>query len=141
MLDKLNQDIKAAMLAGEKQKADILKFLKNAVDVAAKDSGQDLSEDEVLKVFKKEAKKRTEAAKLYREGDDETRAASEESERKIIEEYLPQQMSEDEVAKLVDEAISEIGSDNFGQIIGAVMKKAEGSADGSVVSKIIKEKL
>src|SRR5437870_5728591 len=98
--NKLEQDIKDALLAGNSQKVTTLRTLKSAllnVKVAEGKRESGLSDDEVIAIFSKEAKKRQESADLYQQGGDATRAAAELTEKAIIEEYLPAQLSEAEV--------------------------------------------
>src|ERR1700761_5902104 len=95
--DRLEQDIKAALLAGDAQRVSVLRGLKTTllnekIAKGKRDSG--LTDEEALPLFAKEAKKRQESADLYKQGNDETRAGAELSEKKIIEEYLPEQLNE-----------------------------------------------
>ena len=93
------------------------------------------------KIVMKESKKRKDAAQMYKDGGDELRATSELAEAEIIDEYLPEQMSEADIATIVDEVIAQVGTDNMGAVMGQVMQKVAGQAEGGVVSKIVKEKL
>jgi uncharacterized protein YqeY len=144
---RLEQDLKAALLAGDAQRVSVLRGLKSVllnekVATGKRDSG--LTDDEVLPILSKEAKKRQESADLYRQGGDETRAAAELAEKKIIEAYLPAQLSEAEVATLVDEAIQQTGASeqkDMGKVIGAVRAKAGAAADGALIARLTKEKL
>jgi uncharacterized protein YqeY len=145
--DRLEQDIKTALLAGDAQRVSVLRGLKSTllnekVATGKRDGG--LTDEEVLPIFSKEAKKRQESADLYKQGNDETRASAELSEKKIIEEYLPEQLGEDEVAKLVEEAIHQTGASeqkDMGKVIGAVRAKAGAQADGALIARLAKEKL
>ena len=144
---KIEQDIKTALLAGDTQRVSVLRGLKSVllnekVATGKRDSG--LNDEEVLPILSKEAKKRQESADLYKQGGDQTRADKELSEKAIIEEYLPAQLSEDEIAKVVDEIIKETGAKeqkDMGKVIGAVRAKTVGSADGALIAKLTKEKL
>jgi len=144
---RLEQDIKSAMLAGDTQRTTTLRGLKSAllnVKVAAGKRDSGLTDEEVLPVLAKQAKQRQESADLYVQGGDQTRADAELAEKAIIEAYLPEQLSDDEVAVLVDEAIAATGAEGqagMGKVIGAVRAKAGASADGSVIARITKEKL
>ncbi len=145
--DKLEQDIKTALLAGDSLRVSTLRGLKSVllnvkVATGKRDSG--LTNEEVLPILSKEAKKRQESADLYVQGGDQTRADKELSEKAIIESYLPAQLSEADIAKLVDGVIAETGASGqaaMGQVIGAVRAKTAGSADGAVIAKLVKEKL
>ena len=145
--DKLEQDLKAALLAHNAQRVSVLRGLKSVllnVKVAEGKRDSGLSDDEVLKIFAKEAKKRQESADLYTQGGSAEKAEAELAEKAIIEEYLPEQLSEDEIAKLVDEAIEQTGASeakDMGKVIGAVRAKAGNTADGALIARLAKEKL
>jgi uncharacterized protein YqeY len=144
---KIEQDIKTALLAGDAQRVSVLRGLKTTllnekIAKGKRDSG--LTDEEVLPILSKEAKKRQESADLYKQGGDEARGAAELAEKKIIEEYLPAQLSEDEIAKLVEEAIQQTGAKeqkDMGRVIGAVRAKAGATADGALIARLAKEKL
>lgn len=144
---RLDEDLKVAMLAGEKDKVTLLRGLKSAVlyaEVAegARDAG--LSEDGVVKVLAKEAKKRREGAEAYKQAGDEGRSNAELEEEKLINKYLPEQIGEDELRAIVDEIITLQGAEgmqSMGQVIGGVKQKVGPGADGSVVASIVKEQL
>ncbi len=145
--DKLEQDLKTALLAHDAQRVSVLRGLKSVllnVKVAEGKRESGLADDQVLGIFAKEAKKRQESADLYKQGGDEDRASAELAEKAIIEEYLPEQMSEEELAGLVDEAIQATGADgpkDMGKVIGQVRAKAGAGADGSLIARLAKEKL
>ncbi len=144
---RLEEDIKTALLSGDKTRATTLRGLKAVllnvkVATGKRDSG--LTDDEVLPVFSKESKKRQESADLYEQGGNQERAEAELAEKAIIDAYLPAQLSEDEITVMVDEAIAQTdatGPAALGQVIGKVKAKAGASADGAVIAKIAKEKL
>jgi uncharacterized protein YqeY len=144
---KLEQDIKTALLAGDKVKATTLRGLKATllnvkVATGKRDSG--LSDEEVLPVLAKQAKQRQESADLYKQGGNNEKAEAELAEKAIIESYLPAQLSEDDINKLIDEVIAQTGASGpsaMGQVIGQVKAKAGASADGSVIARLAKEKL
>jgi uncharacterized protein YqeY len=145
--DKLEQDIKAALLAGDGQRVTTLRGLKSVllnvkVEKGKRDTG--LSDDEVLAIFAKEAKKRQESADLYVQGGNQAKADAELEEKAIIESYLPEQLSEEEIGKLIDEVIAQTGASGpqaMGQVIGQVKAKVGASADGSVIARLAKERL
>ena len=144
---QLEQDIKTALLAGDATRVMTLRGLKSTllnVKVATGKRESGLSDEEVLPVFSKEAKKRQESADLYRQGGNQAKADAELAEKAIIEAYLPAQLGEAEIAKLVDEAISQTGASGqkaMGQVIGAVRAQTAGSADGAAIARLVKEKL
>ena len=135
------------MLAGDAARLECLRGLKSVIlyaEVAAGKREDGLTDDEIQVIFAKEAKKRQESADLYVRGGSQERADKELSEKKIIEEYLPAQMSEEEITILVEKIITETGVSGpqaMGQVIGKVKAVAGSGADGSVVARIVKEKL
>lgn len=144
---QLEQDIKAALLAGDKQKALTLRGLKAVllnVKVASGKRDEGLSDAEVLPILAKEAKKRQESADLYLQGNDQAKADKELAEKAIIETYLPAQLSETELLELIKTAIAETGASGpqaMGQLIGKVKAQAGPTADGGVIAKLVKEQL
>ena len=144
---QIERDLKTALLGGDKPKAETLRGLKSAIlneAIAqnARDTG--LPNDQIQKILAKESKKRQEAADLYKQGGSAERAAAELAEKLIIDAYLPQQLTETEVAKIVDEEVAKAGQPtmaDMGRIIGAVRAQAGPSADGALIAKLVKEKL
>lgn len=145
---QLDDDLKAALLAKDVVKVDTLRGLKSVIlyaDVAAKkrDTGG-IPDDEIMALLAKEAKKRQESAELYVKGGSQERADKELTEKAIIEGYLPAQISDDELAKIIDEVIAEQGAEGMqamGKVIGAVKAKVGSSADGAKVAQMVKERL
>lgn len=144
---QLEQDIKTALLAGDSVKATTLRGLKATllnVKVAEGKRDSGLTDEEVFKVFAKQAKQRQESADMYKQGGNQEKADAELAEKAIIEAYLPAQLSEEEIGKLIDQVIAESGVSGpqaMGQVIGQVKAKAGASADGSVIARLAKEKL
>lgn len=147
MQEQIDRDLKAALLAGDKAKTETLRGLKSAllneaIAQNARDSG--LSDEQIQKILSKESKKRQEAADLYKQGGLDERASAELAEKAIIDAYLPEQMGEADVAKVIDEEIAKAGSptmQDMGKIIGAVRGRAAGQADGGLIARLVKEKL
>lgn len=144
---RIDQDLKTALLAGDKVLATTLRGLKSVIlyaEVAKGSRDQGLPDDEIILLFSKEAKKRQESADLYKQGGNEEKAAAELLEKRVIESYLPAQLSDDELSKLVDEAIAEAGASGpsaMGQVIGLVKQKTAGQADGSRIAQLVKQHL
>ncbi len=144
---RIEDDIKSALLAGEKTRVTTLRGLKSTllnVKVAEGKRDTGLSDEEVINIFSKEAKKRQESAELYVQGGSQERADKELVEKAVIEEYLPKQLSEDEIASIVAEVIAETGATeqrDMGKVIAGVRAKTAGSADGSIIARLTKEKL
>jgi len=144
---QIEQDLKQALLSGDKERALTLRSLKSVIlyaEVAQGSRDEGLADDAIIVLFSKEAKKRQESADLYIRGGAEERAAKELAEKKIIEAYLPQQLSDDELRAIVAAVIAETdaqGMAAMGQVIGAVKQKAGAAADGSRIAQIVKERL
>lgn len=142
--ETLNQDIKTALLAGDKHKAEVLKSLKSAVlyeEVAQKVRDTGLSDEQMLIVFGRESKKRGESAEVYKNAGHQDRADVELTEKAIIDAYLPQQLSDEELAKIVDEIIVANPDAQMGPIIGMVRAKVGQRADGGRIAAAVKAKL
>ena len=144
---KLQDDVKAAMLAGDSLRLETLRGLKSVIlyaEVAAGKREEGLTDDEILALFSKEAKKRQESAELYIQGGAQEKADKELAEKAIIEAYLPAQLSEAELAAIIDEVLNEVkpaGLQQMGQVMGQVKSKVGNTADGSLIAKLVKEKL
>lgn len=145
--EQIDQDLKRAMLAGDKTLVTTLRGLKSVilnVEVAEGLRESGLPDDRVIDLLVKEAKKRQESADLYRQGGSEEKESAELQEKAVIEKYLPAQLSEDEIAVIVDQIVQELGASGMqmmGQVIAAVKQKTGASADGAVIARIVKEKL
>jgi uncharacterized protein YqeY len=144
---RLDDDLKTALLAGDKQQTTTLRGLKSAIlyaEVAkgVRDSG--LPDDEIIAIFAKEAQKRQESADLYTKGGSPDRAESELAEKAIIEVYLPAALSDDELAAVVEDAIAQVnasGLQAMGQVIASVKQKVGATADGARIARMVKERL
>lgn len=145
--DKINQDLKAALLGGDKALATILRGLKSSllyVKIANNSRDKVMPDEAVIAVFQKEAKKRQESADLYLQGGNRERAAAELAEKAVISKYLPAQLTDKEITKIVDDAIASLagsGQPTIGVVIGLVKAQAGGKADGSVIARIVKDHL
>ena len=144
---QIEQDLKTALLGGDKERVSALRNIKSVllnvkVNTGKRDSG--LDDEEVIVLLSKEAKKRQESADLYVQGGDQNRANAELAEKKIIEAYLPAQLSEEEITSIIDAVMQENdlhGKADMGKIIGAVKEKTKGTADGSVIARLVKDKV
>jgi uncharacterized protein YqeY len=111
---------------------------------AEKELQRPLAEDEELQVLQRERKKRLEAAEAFRNAGREEQADKEEDELDVLEEFMPDPMSEDELEEIVDDVIAEVGATSMrdiGRVMADVMPQVAGRADGSAVSQIVREKL
>ncbi|MDD5147632.1 MAG: GatB/YqeY domain-containing protein [Candidatus Daviesbacteria bacterium] len=144
MLDELQTDLKNAQLARDELKVSTLRLLISEIHNVEIQKGTPVSKEDVILVLQREAKKRKEAASGFRAGGREEAAAKEEAELKILESYLPLQLSNEELTKIVLDTINELGANSpadMGKVIGAVMGKVKGRADGATVSNLAKERL
>lgn len=143
----IDTDIKQAMLAGDKQLVSALRTIKSVIlDAEIKEGVRDtgLEDQKVIALLQKEAKKRGETAELYKNAGDESRAKQELYEKGVLGKYLPEQLDEAVIIKMVDDAIDQIGDQGpqaMGQIIGIVKAKGGAAVDGAVVARIVKERL
>lgn len=138
---RLDQALKQALLGGDSFTATTLRGLKSAIlyaEVAANKRDQGLSDDEIQAVLAKEAKKRQESADLYVQGGSQERADNELREKAIIETFLPAQLSDDELAKLVDDVMAANPDVQMGQLIGLVKQQAGAGADGGRIAAIVR---
>lgn len=143
MNDQIRQDLKTAMLAHDETAVSTLRMLLSEIKYLEVAKG-DLNDQDLVGVVQKELKKRREAAEGFRKGGREESALKEESEAKVLEKYLPEQMSDQELQSLVDEAIKEIGASSMadmGKVMTQVMSKAGQSVEGSRVSALVRQKL
>lgn len=132
------------MKARDEVRLSTLKMLSSALNYEKIEKMHDLSEEEELTVVMREAKQRRDSIEAYEKAGATDRADKEKAELAILEEYLPAQMSDDELGKLVDEAIAQTGATSMadmGKVIGVVMGKAQGKVDGARVSSVAKAKL
>jgi uncharacterized protein YqeY len=147
LTEKITNDLKEAMKKKEAEKLSVLRMLNAALQnetiaLGKKDAG--LNDDEAIKVIKKEVKKRKDSVDQFMAGGRTELAEKEKREMEILAAYLPAEMSEEELKKIVAEVLAEMGEvapSQFGVVMKAVMAKAGGQADGAVISKLVKEGL
>jgi len=145
LLEEIKKQITEAMKARDELRLSTLKMLSAALTNAEIEKKREkLTEDEELKVVKSEAKKRKDAIVLYRQGGAEDKAKKEEKELKILQEFLPEEMSDEELVGIVEEVLKETKASSvadMGRVMGAVMGKVKGQADGGRVGMLVREKL
>lgn len=144
MKEQLLQDLKEAMKEKDILKKDTVTMLRAAILQVEKDSQKVLTEDEMSAIVAKEVKKRKESVKEYENAGREDIATNLKREIEILSKYLPEQLSEEEIAKMVEDAISEAGATSpkdMGKVMSILRPKTAGKADGKLVSDIVKEKL
>ena len=145
LTEKINGDIKKAMLAREKDKLEALRAVKAALLLEATKGGSgEITEDDELAILKRLFKQRVESTKIYEEQDREDLAIVERFQAEVIGTYLPEQMSEDKVREIIQGVVQKVGATgpgDMGKVMGAAMGQLNGKADGGVISKIVKETL
>jgi len=144
LIAQLEADVKEAMLARDVERRDALRLILSSLRSAEKDLQRPLSEGEELQVLQRERKKRIEAAEAFHDAGRDDRAAKEEAELAVLEEFMPEPLTEEELERIVDDAIAENGATNMrdmGRVMADVMPQIAGRADGSAVSQLVREKL
>lgn len=153
MVDQIQANLKQAQLDRDEIKVSTLRMLISEINNAKIAKGVDLTDQEIISVVQREAKKRKESIEAFRSGGREQSALKEEAELKILESYLPAQMSDEELTILIEEAITELEAKglinevgaksmaDMGRVIGIVMGKVAGQADGARVSGLVKSKI
>jgi len=139
ILEQVQQDAREALKAGERERASALRLVVDALQQDAK-----LGKGDEVAVLQRERKKRLEAAEAFRDGNRDEQAAVEQGEADLIEAYLPEQLSDDELVVLVGAAVEEAGAEGpkeMGKVMSIVMPKVGGRADGKRVSQAVRERL
>jgi hypothetical protein len=143
LIARIEEDLKTAMRARDQERTDALRLTLASLRSAEKEVQRPLKEDEELHVLQRERKRRAEAAEAFRGGGREEQAAKEERELEIIQEFMPEPVDEDELERIIDDAIAETGATSLrdlGRVMADVMPQVAGRADGSVVSQLVREK-
>jgi uncharacterized protein YqeY len=144
LIKQLEDELSAAMKAREADRRDALRLILSALRSAEKEVGRPLHDDEELQVLQRERKRRLEAAEAFRGGGREEQAAAEERELAVLEEFMPEPLGDEELERIVDDAIAENGATSLrdlGRVMADVMPQVAGRADGSYVSQLVREKL
>ena len=144
VIAEIESELKEARLARDDRRRDALALVLNALRTAQKELQRELSEDESLQVLQRERKKRAEAMEAYDAAGREEQADLEEFELEVIEEFMPEPLSEDDLEEIVDNVIAEVGATSIrdlGRVMADVMPQVSGRADGSTVSQLVREKL
>jgi len=145
--DQINNDLKAALLGGNRFAGEVLRGLKATIldeEIAQKKREEGLSDEAIEQLVAREIKKRNESAVIYDGANRPELAASERSEAKVLGTYLPEQLSESDINTVVARIIGELGVNSLsamGQVIGAVKKELGNTADGAMVAKLVKNAL
>jgi uncharacterized protein YqeY len=142
LLEQVQTDTTAALKAGDRERAQALRLVTSELQRAHKEAAG--SEADEVAVLQRERKRRLESAEAYRDGGRDDLAAGEEQEAALIEGYLPEQLSDDELHAIVGDAVAETGASSpkeMGRVMSVVMGRVQGRADGKRVSALVKEKL
>ena len=144
LVGRIEAELKEAMLAKEAVRRDALRLILSSLRSAEKELQRALSSDEELQVLQRERKRRIEALEAFRAAGRDEQADKEEDELDVLEEFMPEPLSEDEIEHIVDLVIAEVGATSLrdiGRVMADVMPQISGRADGGTVSQIVKEKL
>lgn len=141
---QLEAALKAAMKNKENQRRDVIRMSLNALKQETIDSRRDLSAEEATAILQREVKKRRESVEEYRKAGREDLATTEQAELDILTEFMPRQLSADEIRAIVNEVIAETGATSardMGKVMGPLMQRVKGIADGKLVNQIVREQL
>ena len=144
LIGTIENELKQARLAREDDRRDALSLILSSLRSAEKELQRPLSEDEELQVLQRERKKRVEAFEAFEAAGREEQADKEDFELEVLEEFMPDPLSDDELDEIVDDVIAEVGATSLrdiGRVMADVMPRVSGKADGSAVSQIVREKL
>ena len=144
LLSTLNDDMKTAMKAKEKETLQVIRMLKASLQNEQIKVGRELNEEEELTILSREMKQRRESLTEFAKADRQDLVDKVKGEITIVEKYLPAQLTEEEIRQIVAAAIEQTGATSaqeFGKVMGAVMPKVKGKADGNVVNSVVKELL
>jgi uncharacterized protein YqeY len=144
LINRMEQELKQAMLDKESERRDALRLLLASLRSAEKELQRPLSDDEELQVLQRERKRRIEAAEAFRAAARTEQAEKEERELAVLQEFMPAQLSEEELEEIIDDVIAEVGATSLrqlGRVMADVMPQVAGRADGSSVSQLVREKL
>jgi uncharacterized protein len=144
MITRLEAELAAAMKARDATRRDALRLILSSLRSAEKELQRPLTDDEELQVLQRERKRRVESIEAFRSGGREAKAEAEEAELEVLQEFMPEPLSEEELERIVDDAIAEVGATSMrdlGRVMADVVPQIAGRADGSAVSQIVREKL
>jgi uncharacterized protein YqeY len=144
LIARIEEELAAARRERDTERRDALSLILSNLRSAEKELQRELNDQEELQVLQRERKKRVEAAEAFRDGGNEARAEGEERELAVIEEFMPEPLSEEELETIIDDAIAECGATSIrdlGRVMADVMPQVAGRADGSAVSQVVREKL
>jgi uncharacterized protein len=144
LIARIEEELAAARRDRNAERRDALSLILSQLRSAEKELQRPLHDEEELQVLQRERKKRLEAAEAFRAGGRDEQAESEERELEVLEEFMPEPLSEEELETIIDDAIAECGATSLrhlGRVMADVMPQVAGRADGSAVSQLVREKL
>ena len=144
LIAEIEEDLAEAMRERDGDRRDALRLILASLRGAEKELMRPLTEEEELQVLQRERKKRLEAAEAFRSAGREEQAEKEEDELEVLEEFMPDPLTEEELEEIVDDVIAEVGATNvrdLGRVMADVMPQVAGRADGSAVTQLVREKL
>jgi uncharacterized protein YqeY len=144
LIGRIESELKEATLARDVERRDALRLILTALRGAQKELQRPLKDDEELQVLQRERKRRIEAAEAFRSGGREEQAQGEERELEVLQEFMPEPLSEEELEEIIDDVIAEVGATSMrdlGRVMADVMPQVAGRVDGSTVSQLVREKL
>ena len=144
LISRIEDELKQARLSRDDERRDALALILASLKSAQKELQRPLSEDEELQVLQRERKKRVEASEAFEAAGREEQADMEEFELEVLEEFMPEPLSEEELEEIIDDVIAEVGATSIrdlGRVRADVMPQVSGRTDGSAVSQLVREKL
>ncbi|WP_027415825.1 GatB/YqeY domain-containing protein [Aneurinibacillus terranovensis] len=144
LVDRLTDDMKQAMKNKDKLKLSVIRMVKASIKNEEINQGKELSDDEVLTVLTRELKQRRDSLHEFEKAGRDDLAATAREEINVLIEYMPEQLSEEEIRRLVSDAIRQVGASSkkdLGKVMGVLMPKVKGRADGTLVNKVVQELL
>jgi uncharacterized protein YqeY len=144
LIGRIEEELRAATLARDTTRRDALRLILSSLRSAEKELQRPLHDQEELQVLQRERKRRVEAGDAFRAAGRDEQADGEDRELAVLEEFMPEPLSEDEIEQIVDDAIAEVGATSLrdlGRVMADVMPQVSGRADGSAVSQLVREKL
>ncbi len=140
--EKIEEDIRQSMRSQNRQRLDALRFLKNAIQMVEKDQQKELDDTGVTEVIAKQVRERRESIRMFEQGSRTDLVAKESAELAVLEEYMPPQMSAEQLSMLIREVIEQVGAEtprDKGRIMGRLMPQVRGLADGTQVNALVDE--
>lgn len=142
LMDRINDDMKQAMKSKDKLKLSVIRMVRSAIKYVEIDKGSALSDDQILDVLTREVKQRRDSLQEFEKAGRTDLAEKEQNEIEILKDYLPKQLTEDELKGIIQDTIKQLGATSkkeMGQVMSVVMPKVKSRADGKLISKFVQE--